>query len=144
MLHRLSMCHNGTCPCSQGIPLDASRLAEWCNAHHSAANAVRERNSRLVRAGISDTPRHSGRLARRRQRHPRLHHRRPRRSLLRSHPRRDRQHHLAPPARRISRNLAGYGESLGVSVGGECGVKGFGNKTGRGEGYFCSFAAEKN
>ena len=76
----------------------------------------------------------AGRLARRRQRHPRLHHGRHCRGLLRPHPGRDRQRHLAPPARRIPPDLAGDAEGIGVSAGGERGVKVFWDKVGRGKG----------
>jgi len=55
-------------------------------AHHSAANAVSERNPRLARAGIGDTLACiTGGMA----------------EAFYGHPGRNRQHHLAPPARRL-------------------------------------------
>ena len=58
------------------------------------------------------------RLARRRQRHPRLHHRRHCRSLLQGDPRRDRKGDVVPPAGNFQRDIAGDEGKVRVSVGG--------------------------
>ena len=77
------------------------------------------------------------RLARRRRRHPRLHHRRPRRSVLPRDPRRDRKGDMVPPAGDLPRDFAGDGEGLGVSAKGECGVKVLWIRLGGGKGKSC-------
>ena len=58
------------------------------------------------------------RLARRRQRHPRLHHRRHRRSVLQGDPRRDRKGDVVPPAGDLAGDIAGDEGEVWVSVGG--------------------------
>jgi len=104
---------------------------------HRLRRAVQEKQAGVApRRRLPDAI-HEVRLLRRRQRHPRLHHRRHRRSLLPRDPRGDRKGDVVPPPRDLAGDITGDGEGLGVFAEGECGVKVLWIRLGGGKGKSC-------